>query len=230
MASRPVYIPNKVGEVGVEVKEVEFKWFPGMAKSQKQKSIISLHEEANTLGVNNILEISSKSENPLGVNLSAFNLSSSSKNNVKFTVETAFQSSKVFEHSGPHKDLLYKSSLEAKKDIRLKESGNLIKFIFFDEEFSLDPKTFFYDWVYLNTLHKNKGLAEEIMEYSAFTDIEFNPKKSINCQAFSAALYVSLSYSRLLDDALKNPEDFLDVMSDVYKPIGSELNIQKKLC
>ena len=54
---------------------VEFTWFAGMAISQKQKSIQSLHEAAKRrLGDVPILEISSKSPDPLGVRLSAFNL------------------------------------------------------------------------------------------------------------------------------------------------------------
>jgi len=52
--------------------------------------------------------------------------------------------------------------------------------------------------------------------YSGFTDIEFNPKKSINCQAYSVALYVSLEKSGLLKDALTTPEDFLEVVKGEY--------------
>ena len=60
MAKRPVYIPKLKSESsGVIIKDVEFKWFPGMAKSQKQKSITSLHEAANKLHIHNILEVSS---------------------------------------------------------------------------------------------------------------------------------------------------------------------------
>jgi hypothetical protein len=75
MANRPVYIPKLNYELpGVITKDVEFKWFPGMSKSQKQKSITSLHEAAIDLDISPILEISSKSEIELGVELSAFNL------------------------------------------------------------------------------------------------------------------------------------------------------------
>lgn len=47
-----------------------------------------------------------------------------------FSVETAFQGSKVFEKGGPYVDLLNGTSRDAKKDMRLKESGNLIEFLF----------------------------------------------------------------------------------------------------
>lgn len=216
MAKRSVYLPRKSGVVGVEEREIDFKWNPGMAKSQKQKSILSLHQSAKNFGIDNLLEISSKSEIEIGVKLSAFNLNIKTKKNNIFTVEVAFQSSKVFERGGPFIDILKKTSREAKKDIRLKEHGNLIKFVFFNKEFSLTPRTFFYDWLYINALNQNEDISNEILKYSGFTDIEFNQKKSINCQAFSAAIFVSLSHANLLSDSLKSPKVFSEILSDLY--------------
>lgn len=74
MANRPVYIPCLKGQALVTPVAVEFKWVAGMAVTQKQKSIRSLHEAAVKRNIAQVLEISSKSENPLGVKLSAFNL------------------------------------------------------------------------------------------------------------------------------------------------------------
>lgn len=230
MAKRPVFIPEKNGTLSVTEKEVEFQWFPGMSKSQKQKSIKSLHEVAKLDGINSILEISSKSELELGVSLSAFNLMiTTKKHKNSFSVETAFQGSKVFQEGGPYVDLFEETSIKAKKDIRLKESGNLRGFVFFNIEFPLIPRTFFYDWLYINAVNQNELLADEIMEFSGFTDIEFNPKKSINCQAFSAALFVSLSYSSLLKDALESPEVFKDVLLEVYGQHDENIQIQTSL-
>ena len=217
MANRPIYIPETNGEVGVKEMFVEFKWFPGMAVVQKQKSIESLHEAAINDGISPILEISSKSKDELGVSLSAFNLQITTKKHKKtFTVETAFQGSKVFERGGPFTDLLTGTSKEAKKDIRLKESGGLMAFEFFGSLFPLRPKTFFYDWLYINALNQNEKYREKVLSYCGFTDIEFNPKKSINCQAYSAALFVSLERSGKLNAALKTPETFLDVAECAY--------------
>lgn len=230
MAKRPVYVPQKNGRLAVFDKEIDFHWSPGMSKSQKQKSISSLHEAAERKGINPLLEISSKSELELGVNLSAFNLRITTKVHKKtFSVESAFQGSKVFQRGGPYTDLLEKTSREAKKDIRLKESGNLIKFIFFNKEFPLKPRTLFYDWLYINALNQNEPLADDILKYSGFTDIEFNPKKSINCQAYSAALFVSLSYASLLEDALESLEAFADVLSEVYRRREKYYQIQASL-
>ena len=227
MANRPVYMP-KLDSIGVVVKDVDFTWFPGMSKSQKQKSIQSLHKAANELGMSTILEISSKSEEDIGVSLSAFNLMIKTKQSKSFSVETAFQSSKVFEKGGPYIDLLDKTSKEAKKDIRLKESGNLINFLFFKESFPLKPRTYFYDWVYINALHQSKELSKNITSFNGFTDIEFNPKKSINCQAYSAALYVSMFHNSLDNlKKIRTPKDFLSITRHAYK--DSNTLIQKSL-
>lgn len=230
MAKRPVYIPRKDGRVGVKKENIEFQWFPGMAKVQKQKSINSLHEAVLRKGIKPLLEISSKSESELGVDLSAFNLAIKTQKYKKtFSVETAFQSSKVFKNGGPYVDLLDKSSREAKKDKRLTQSGDLIAFRFYDQTFPIEPRTFFYDWLYINALSQNKKLATKILKYSGFTDIEFNPKKSINCQAYSAALFVSLSFSSELGNSLNSPERFLDILVDVYNQKDKTIQIQSSL-
>lgn len=215
MAKRPVYFVGQSNEIPVISKEIEFHWFAGMAKSQKQKSIQSLHQSIHDSFDSNlsILEISSKSENELGVQLSAFNLSFSLKNGQKISVENAFQGGKVFTLGGPYKDLYEKTSMEAKQDPRLKESGSLVKFVSFnDEEWALTPKTLFYDWIYLKALKANPEFSEQVIEYDAFTDIEFNPEKSINCQAYSAALYVYLFRNNLLD-ILNNRDEYLNFVT-----------------
>lgn len=215
MASRPVFIPSFDGDSYVRTEKVEFEWFPGMSKAQKQRSIASLHDCARqTLGLGRILETSSKSTEELGVYLSAFNLMISTKKNKRFSVECAFQASKVFEHGGPYADILDMDSRSAKKDSRLKESGRLIGFEFYGDAWELEPKTAFYDWLYLNALRKNEESALEVCQYVAFTDIEFNPKKSINCQAYSVALFVALSKRGMLEESLASKDDFFAVIQD----------------
>ncbi|EKK5432663.1 DarT1-associated NADAR antitoxin family protein [Enterobacter hormaechei] len=217
MAVRPVFIPTNAGNVLSVTKDVDFPWAPGMSKTQKQKSIRALHAAANELGVNSLLEISSKSEDELGVKLSAFNLRIKTKKLGKeFTVESAFQASKVFEMGGPYVDILDKSSVEAKKDLRLKESGSLVNFKFYNTLWPLVPRTAFYDWLYLSALNQNKQLALHLLRFDGFTDIEFNPAKSINCQARAAALYVSLVRRNMLDDVLSSKDEFLSVLVNHY--------------
>ncbi len=73
----------------------------------------------------------------------------------------------------------------------------------------LEPVTAFYDSLYVNALLQHDNLASAVLDFDAFTDIEFNPKKSINCQAFSAALYCALKWRGLLDNAAQDRERFL---------------------
>ncbi|EMD6373789.1 MAG: hypothetical protein E7A54_05280 [Morganella morganii] len=228
MAVRPVFIPTNAGNILSVTKDVTFPWAPGMSKTQKQKSIRALHAAANDLRVGSLLEISSKSENELGVALSAFNLKIKTKKLSKeFTVESAFQASKVFEMGGPYVDILDKSSIDAKRDIRLKESGELVNFKFYNTIWPLIPRTAFYDWLYLSALKQNKIIAIELLKFNGFTDIEFNPAKSINCQARAAALFVSLVKRNMLDDALSSKENYLSLLAEHY---GIEnYSIQHKL-
>ena len=212
MAKRPVFISSKKIDSLLETKEIEFEWVAGQAVSQKQKSIESLHKAAEEqLGLKKILEISSKSKMDLGVSLSAFNLSLTNKYNIKAPVEVFFQGSKVFTHGGPFRDIYQKNSREAKKDERLLESGDLIEFNFDNQKWPLSPSTMFYDWLYCSALEQNQARAEALLEYDAFTDIEFNPNKSINCQAASAAIYKSLNDRDLINKAMKSYENFINI-------------------
>jgi hypothetical protein len=182
-----------------------------MAVSQKQKSVDSLHAAALKLpGISKVLEVSSKSREALGVALSAFNLTFTTvKHNRTFSVECAYQGSKVFERGGPFVDIFGMTSREAKKDERLRSSGRLIGFRFFGADWGLEPQTAFYDWLYINALRKQPNLTEQLLEYSAFTDIEFNPERSVNCQAYSVALYISLLKRCVLHEATSSKAAFL---------------------
>lgn len=216
MAIRPVFRSGFWDEKIILSENVEFEWFPGFSTSQKQKSINALHKNFLKNNINNrILEISSKSPIKLGIELSAFNLMIETQKKQYFSVETAFQASKVFENGGPFIDLYKKSSKEAKKDNRIKNSGKLLYFQFFNRQWGLEPKTFFYDWLYINALAKNKKLSAEVIKFDSFTDIEFNPKKSVNCQAKSAAIYVSLYKTNKLDKALSSRDNFKEVVYGV---------------
>ncbi|CNK92109.1 hypothetical protein WFP47_04665 [Yersinia enterocolitica] len=218
MAQRPVYIPTGEKSLYVKTELVDFTWFPGMSVSQKQKSIDSLHDAATKSlpNINKVLEISSKSRDSLGIALSAFNLSFTTlKQQRTLTIECAFQGSKVFQRGGPYTDMFDMTPREAKKDKRLLTSGRLKSFKFFGTEWELEPQTAFYDWLYISALRKQPQLAEQVIEYDAFTDIEFNPERSINCQAYSAALYVTLCKLGNLDEVVSSKKNFLDAIKNV---------------
>lgn len=229
MAVRPVFVVSLDNNY-CKRENVQFEFFSGFSDKQKQKSVKSLHQAfALKNGDKKILEISSKSEVELGIKLSAFNLMIKTNSGKEFSVESAFQASKVFEKGGPYKDLLDVPSRVAKKDERLKNSGKIIAFNINKQLFNTEPKTYFYNWLYINTLHLHSDLAEQILEYGAFTDIAFNPQKSINCQAEAAAIYVSLQKQNLLNEALKNKETFLDIVYPNHEAVDLETNENRQI-
>ena len=181
-----------------EEKEIDFVFYSGFSTTQKQKSIESLHNAIKELYYDaEILEISSKSPIELGRKLSAFNLKLDG-----IALENIFQSSKVFEYGGPYEDLLSKTPIEAKKDSRIKDSGRIIGFKYQGINYPTIPKTLFYDWMYCQALYSDKELMSLIINYDFFTVFEFNLVKSLNCQARSAAIFVSLYQKGLLEECL----------------------------
>lgn len=212
MAVRPVYVP-KMSAPFLNSIPVEFTWNGGFAVSQKQKNIDAIHSAFNRrFHERKVLEISSKSRQELGVKLSAFNLKKYVPSLGKsVSVECVFQGGKVFSGGGPYTDLYIGTSREAKKDSRLKSSGMLKNFYFEGETMPLVPKTAFYDWLYINALMENEELAKELLQYDSFTDVEFNPDKSTNCQAKAAAVYVALARLGLLDQ-VKEFDSFVKLL------------------
>jgi hypothetical protein len=214
MATRPIFVPSFSGFPFVKRVLVDFDWYPGFAKTQAQKSMASLHHAAAKRGVSPVLEISSKSPDPVGVSLSAFNLMLSIAETPPMSVECAYQGSKVFEKGGPYMDLYSVASREAKTDERLRNSGNLIAFSLLGQDYPIYPATAFYDWLYITALSQNDELATKLLEFQGFSDITFNPKRSINCQAHSAALYVSFRRRGVIERVLTDREYYISLITN----------------
>lgn len=134
------------------------------------------------------------------------------KTKCSINLRQAFQGGKIMEGAdGPLEDLYNVLPLEAKQDSR--HSGSKLKGFAIDGiYFDLTPQTAFYNWVYLHVLSEHPEIGDELMNYDAFTDIAFNPDKSINCQAEACAFYVSLRKKGMLERALENKENFLDIL------------------
>ena len=192
----------------MEPVPVEFQYFNGFSLAQKQRCIDSLHASfLRDHPETRILEVSSKGRDPLGNALSAFNLMIEVSGR-DVSVECAFQGSKVFESGGPYTDLLDVSSREAKKDVRLRKSGAVVGFSFEGIGYPTEPKDIFYCWLYTNALGQNISLLDEACGYDAFTDIEFNPARQINCQAKALAAAVGLRRAGKLEQALESVKAF----------------------
>ena len=191
---------------------MDFVWVPGMAPSQKKKNVQALHASAAHIGLEPLLEISSKSDIELGIRLSAFNLKTRLPDGRLVPLEAAFQGSKVFERGGPYFDLYDVAPREAKRDHRLRDSGRVVGFRLLEMAAPSEPRTLFYDWLYVRTLAQYEDYLARLDRYAGFTDIEFNPKKSLNCQARSCALFVSLSRMGMIDAASRSPEELMTVI------------------
>lgn len=206
LASKRSVFCSAVEKPYVKKKNITFEMAKGVAVSQKQKNIAMLHERFMTnFHGEKPLEISSKSTDEIGVKLSAFHL----KSKDGYYVENIFQSSKVFQNGGPYTDLLTVSPVKAKKDERLRNSGALIAFQYGEQSYPLNPTTAFYNWIYINALIDHPELTQQITGYENFTDIEFNPDKSLNCQAEAVAVYVGMKKAGVLEQALNSFEDFV---------------------
>lgn len=226
MASRIVFLPNLNSDNNLFFEKlIEFEWVPGRAISQAKKCIRNFHNAAKKhIGLDNILEISTRSENELGISLSSFNLPFENK---KFSVESLYQSSKIFENGGPFLDLINSNSINAKRDARLKNSGLLTGFRFEGEDFPVTEAPNFYDYLYIRSLltFPERNLLKN---YDGFTDIAFSQtsliykdKKSYNCQARSAAIFVTLFLRH-------NEKDILSILSNLmskYPKKVSQINL-----
>lgn len=209
MTSRPAFFPLQ-GGVGVDDSQAfDFVWNPGFSFQQKQKNVRALHDSIRAkVSDCRPLEVSSKSYDEIGVRLSAFNLSILHEGR-RMTVESVFQASKVFERGGPFPALYTSEPREVRDFIKGEDRGMLMAFEASGVRWPLNPTRAFYDWVYIQFLVRNKELADALVGFDCFTDIEFNPKKSLNCQAYAVALYLSLKRAGVLDEAMQSQESFL---------------------
>lgn len=213
MATRPVFLPLASGAGLVREEPIDFEWVHGMALSQARRSIANLHAAAaSRLGVRAPLEVSSKSMTALGVSLSAFNLRVTRPDGREMSVESAYQGSKVFSRGGPYHDLYDRTALDAKRDERIRASGDIVAFDYCGERWPTTPKSAFYDWLYVRALAESPSLAAGASSHDGFTDISFNPKKSFNCQARSVAAFVALQARGELRRAILSRHEFLSAI------------------
>ena len=81
---------------------------------------------------------------------------------------------------------------------KYKDKVNIYEFVYQGNHFDLsveingqEIKTLFYDYIYFKALQESFDAQEmqKLLKFNIFTDVEFNHKKSVNCQARSCALY-----------------------------------------
>ena len=206
MATKMVFFPSS--KQLYENQLINFVYTNGYSTQTKFKNINPLHlaltESSDKLKP---LEVSSHSNSSLGVSLSAFNLKYNFSKGL-FPIESIYQSSKVFEDNSQYEHILSWSPLDAKKFIRT-INKRIISFKLENKSYPIIPSTVFYDWIYLRAIKQNLNLMNFLLDFNAFTDIEFNHEKSINCQARSCAIFVSL----VSQNKIKKIDDFNDFVT-----------------
>lgn len=210
MATKMCFLSNN--KSAFEEKIVEFTYVKGLAFSQKQKNVLSFHSSIRELYPNaKILEVSTKSHSNIGVDLSAFNLKLDG-----VPIENIFQASKVFENGEQFDFLISYHPREAKQFVA-KEGLKLKSFKYKGMEIPLNPPSMFYDYIYCTALSKIPHISKELAYYDIFTDIEFNEKKQINCQARACAIYSYMLKTNTVDYYLSFIKRFEEIYGFNFK-------------
>jgi len=224
-AIRPVFAPGVDADVPVITHRVHFEWHPGLAPERQRLCIDSLHAAA--AGVlppgHRVMEVSSRSREWAGRCLSAFNLSIRLPGVGTVPLESAYQCAKVFADGGPFPGWLDLPPASLRRRLSGFDSRSLRGFSLLGVEWPLEPPTLFYDWLYAHSVAARPDLLELASRQHAFTDIAFNPKRSLACQAMALARAVFLHRRGLLDAALASPEAFCSLgfpaaESDPHQP------------
>ncbi len=192
MAKRPIFIPQIKRGPLIEVVMIDIVWHGGFSLSQKQRNIRELHEKARIAGIAPVLEISTKSPEEVGRRLSAFSLKIEASGHL-YSLESVYQSSKVFSDSGQHISLIEAEPFEAKRRIRELGKGRIVSFRFEGKDYPTEPVNAFYDWLYIRAIAPYESWIRSNLHYAAYSDIEFNPERSVNCQGRAVAEFQALS-------------------------------------
>lgn len=203
---------------------VSFKWEPGMSVAQKRRSCVHMHSALNVyLDLYPALDISSASTEKLGVELSAFNLMLNGK-----SVECWYQGSKVYSNVGHMKHLYDADSLTAKLSMKQENKGALIGFKLIDVDYPMNPKTVFYDYLYLQGLMQYEE-RDKVLDYNVFTDVQAVLDIDA-CQARSVCIYKLLHTQGnlyIVDDFDKFKEWHKVYVEDTYDIKGYTGDVRK---
>lgn len=192
---------------------IEFEYVPGLSPAQKKKNVENLRQAVESkFPEAKLLEISTKSFDPTGEALSPFRLTLRLPSLKKdFPIENIFQASKVFEQGGPYVDLLGTTPLEAKRDERLNNSGEVVHFAMEAKKYPAHPSTAFYTWLYFLAIRTRPLFAKRLLAFNAFSDIENAKDPKGGNQAMACCMYVSMAKAGILS-RIKTFDDLVEAM------------------
>ena len=111
---------------------------------------------------------------------------------------------------------------------KYKERIKLNHFKYKNEIFELNSckksQTLFYDYIYFRAVQETLSQNEikQILHFDIFTDIEFNHKKSLNCQARSCALYHYVLRHDKIKHYLQCKNNFEKIYEKYYTEVEDE--------
>ena len=154
------------------------------------------------------LEISSRSADRLGRDLSAMNLPADGDPHGRL-VEAVYQAAKCYGDGGPDTHLS-RSGYEAKHhDRERRRQGPLAGFRHEGRQWPPETGSAFYDWLWTRSAlrHCGHGVVERLQRYDGFTD-QFHRPGAVACQAKTAAIVAGMGLS-MARAAIETPEAWL---------------------
>ena len=196
MSTRPCFIVYP-GEPLPQQIDIDFLWIRGQAHSRRVLCADELaHAIRSKFPEGRHLEVSTYSRTDLGLRLSAMNVRFRSGCYADRTVESVYQSSKVFANGGPYLDIIDDGYVgNPKRDPRLQNSGDLEGFHINSTTIALSDAERLYDAIYITALRQNPKLFTTCMSYNIFTDIAYNPKTMHSTQAAAIATALAMDVS-----------------------------------
>ncbi|QDH13284.1 hypothetical protein E3E12_02650 [Formicincola oecophyllae] len=213
-----------LGVAGFLVRPVvlSFEWQGWQSPEEKRANVAALHKVAREQGIERILEISTKSPDPLGAVLSPFNLRcwvESAMGLLETSFESLWNGSKLYEGkgpfgTGPFPELYQMAPWESLKDQRNSARVNGLP-CGVEVEGRRYPVVAGYDYLYcLVAAPALTGPQWRALEScQGFTEITLAPEASLTCQAGTVALMLALHRRGLLSTALESFERFVTVVT-----------------
>ncbi|MDE0456104.1 MAG: hypothetical protein OXI15_02315 [Chromatiales bacterium] len=152
---------------------------------------LPFHRETGDRPRGRILEVSTRSPDNLGRQLSAMNLRAADDPQRR-PVEAVYQAAKIYGAGGPATPA--RSGYEAKRiDRERRRQGPLAGFEHAGRRWPLDTGTAFYDWLWARSALACYGpkIIERLQEYDGFTD-QFHRPGAKACQAKTAAIVAGM--------------------------------------
>ena len=166
------------------------------------------HTAVATRPPGRVLEISSRSPQELGRDLSAMNLRAAGDPRRR-TVEAVYQAAKCYGTGGPDTAYCESGYAAKRRDRERRRAGPLAGFEHEGLRWKTHTGSAFYDWLWTRSALASRGeaLVARLQEYDAFSD-QFHRPGAVACQAKAAAIAAGMGIARLRA-ALEQPAAWL---------------------